>query len=126
MCAGMVRVCVYLSLVLLLGFSLWEPVDGRRTRWKPKPKPKQDIKPTEETVPARDIDINSVRFTESVFSLPVSFCFEQFVTSAFSTAFEYACLCIETLDKTAGFKIFWLHGILENVSSENLAYTVKH
>ncbi|MCI4391457.1 hypothetical protein PGIGA_G00134650 [Pangasianodon gigas] len=59
-CARMVRVCVYLSLVLLLGFSLWEPVDGRRTRYKPKPKPKPDKKPIEEIAPAQNVDISKM------------------------------------------------------------------
>lgn len=60
MCAGMVRMCVYLSLVLLLGFSLWEPADGRRTRAKPKPKPKPDKKLIEEFAPAQNVDISKV------------------------------------------------------------------
>ncbi|KAF5899689.1 armadillo repeat-containing protein 3, partial [Clarias magur] len=41
-------------------FSLWEPVDGRRTRYKPKPKPKPEKKPIEEIVPAQDIDFNKL------------------------------------------------------------------
>ncbi|XP_060756567.1 complement component C8 gamma chain [Neoarius graeffei] len=60
MCAGMVRVCVYFSLVLLLGFSLWAPVDGRRTRYKPKTKPKTDQKPVEEIAPAQNVDISQL------------------------------------------------------------------
>ncbi|KAK3515881.1 hypothetical protein QTP70_034736 [Hemibagrus guttatus] len=57
----MVRVCVYLSLVLLLlGFSLWGPVNGRRTRYKSKPKPKPDKNPVEEIVSVQNFDINQV------------------------------------------------------------------
>lgn len=61
MYSGRVYVCVYLSLVLLLGFSLWEPVDGRRTRWKPKPKPKPNKEPIEELAPEQNVDINQVQ-----------------------------------------------------------------
>ncbi|KAF4075840.1 hypothetical protein AMELA_G00223410 [Ameiurus melas] len=60
MCAGMVRMCVYLYLVLLLGFSLWEPVDGRRTYARPKPKPKPDKKPIEEIAPAQKVEISKM------------------------------------------------------------------
>ncbi|KAI5092183.1 complement component C8 gamma chain precursor [Silurus meridionalis] len=56
----MVRACVYLSLVLLLGFSLWEPVDGRRTRYKPKPKPTSATKPVEEIPPAPKVRIDEI------------------------------------------------------------------
>nr|BAI52946.1 complement component C8gamma [Clarias macrocephalus] len=55
----MLRVCVYLSLVILLGFSLWEPVDGRRTRYS-QTNPNQKKKPIEEIVPAQDIDFNKL------------------------------------------------------------------
>ncbi|KAI5629320.1 complement component C8 gamma chain precursor [Silurus asotus] len=58
--AGMVRACVYLSLVLLLGFSLLESVDGRRTRYKPKPKPTSATKPVEEIRPASNVKINEI------------------------------------------------------------------
>ncbi|XP_027029697.2 complement component C8 gamma chain [Tachysurus fulvidraco] len=58
----MVRVCVYLSLVLLLGFSLSGPVNGRRTRYKPKPKPKPKPgeNPIEEIAAVRNFDVNQM------------------------------------------------------------------
>lgn len=71
--AGMVRVCVYLSLVLLLlGFSVWGPVNGRRTRYKPKPKPKPDKNPVEEIASVQNFDIDQVPFTKSAIFLPVA------------------------------------------------------
>ncbi|KAK3541060.1 hypothetical protein QTP86_012333 [Hemibagrus guttatus] len=39
---------------------LWGPVNGRRTRYKSKPKPKPDKNPVEEIVSVQNFDINQV------------------------------------------------------------------
>ncbi|KAK1806779.1 hypothetical protein P4O66_004806 [Electrophorus voltai] len=55
------QICVYLSLVVvLLGLCAWGPVEMRRTRFKPKPKPKKNGKPLEEILPAQNIDIKQM------------------------------------------------------------------
>ncbi|XP_066498140.1 complement component C8 gamma chain [Hoplias malabaricus] len=52
------RVC-FLTLVLL-GLSIFDPVEGRRTRFKPKPRDKSKEKTAEEISPAKDININQM------------------------------------------------------------------
>ncbi|XP_036414737.1 complement component C8 gamma chain [Colossoma macropomum] len=56
----MMRICVCVLLLALLGLSVFDPVDGRRTRFKPKPKDKKKEKPEEEITPAKDIDIHQM------------------------------------------------------------------
>ncbi|XP_076868931.1 methionine-R-sulfoxide reductase B2, mitochondrial isoform X1 [Brachyhypopomus gauderio] len=51
------RVCVYVSVALLL---LGLHVETRRSRFKPKLKPKKDVKPVEEILPAQNIDISQM------------------------------------------------------------------
>ncbi|XP_017571709.1 complement component C8 gamma chain [Pygocentrus nattereri] len=56
----MMRICVCVLLLVLLGLSMFDPVDGRRTRFKPKPKDKTKEKSVEEIIPAKDIDIHQM------------------------------------------------------------------
>lgn len=57
---GTMQICACVCVLLLLGLSVFEPVEGRRTRFKPKKKDKKIEKPAEEISPAMDIDINQV------------------------------------------------------------------
>ncbi|KAG9283266.1 complement component C8 gamma chain [Astyanax mexicanus] len=58
--SGTMRLYVFALLLFLLVLGVFESVEGRRTRFKPKPKEKKTEKSVEEITPAKDININQI------------------------------------------------------------------